>query len=189
VAGKTYAPKSPTDAIANGIALVNEDRKAHGLFLEQNVTVNTTITVLSGYCELGVIQRAREKAAVEKMIRDLRVKTPSAESIVANMSGGNQQKIILARWLPADTRLVIMDEPTRGIDVGSKSEIYQIMNDLTERGVAIIMISSELPEVLAMSDRVLVMREGTIVGELPRAAATEEAVMKLAVGDRAGVTS
>jgi ribose transport system ATP-binding protein len=188
VAGKPYAPKSPTDAIANGIALVNEDRKTHGLLLKQDVTANTTVTALGGYCKLGVIQRARETAAVEKITRDLRVKPPDPEFIVANMSGGNQQKVILARWLLADARLVIMDEPTRGIDVGSKSEIYQIMNDLTERGVAIIMISSELPEVLGMSDRVLVMREGTIVGEFPRAEATEEAIMTHAVGGQAGFT-
>jgi ribose transport system ATP-binding protein len=189
VAGNPYAPTSPTDAIANGIALVNEDRKTHGLLLEQDVTANTTIAALGAYCKLGVIQRARERAAVQKITRDLRVKPLNPEFIVVNMSGGNQQKVILARWLLADARLVIMDEPTRGIDVGSKSEIYQIMNDLTERGVAIIMISSELPEVLGMSDRVLVMREGTIVGEIPRAEATEEVIMKHAIGGRDGVTS
>jgi ribose transport system ATP-binding protein len=116
------------------------------------------------------------------MIEDLRIQTPHANFIVVNMSGGNQQKVILARWLSIDTKILIMDEPTRGIDVGSKSEIYQIMNELTKRGVGIIMISSELPEVLGMSDRVLVMREGTIVCELARAEASEEAVMKHAVG-------
>ena len=116
------------------------------------------------------------------MIQDLRIKTPGASSIVLNMSGGNQQKVIISRWLAIDTRILIMDEPTRGIDVGSKSEIYQIMNELTKRGVGIIMISSELPEVLGMSDRILVMREGTIVGELARADASEEAIMKRAVG-------
>ena len=116
------------------------------------------------------------------MIQDLRIKTPDADFIVVNMSGGNQQKVILARWLSIDTKVLIMDEPTRGIDVGSKSEIYQIMNELTKRGVGIIMISSELPEVLGMSDRIMVMREGTIVGELSRETATEEGVMKYAVG-------
>ncbi|HEX7624598.1 MAG TPA: sugar ABC transporter ATP-binding protein, partial [Anaeromyxobacteraceae bacterium] len=182
VAGAPFRARSPTEAIRRGIALVNEDRKAHGLFLKLNVTVNTTISALKWLCKLGVIQRAKESALVQKMIRDLRIKTPGASFIVLNMSGGNQQKVILARWLSVDTKILIMDEPTRGIDVGSKSEIYQIMNELTARGVGIIMISSELPEVLGMSDRVMVMREGTIVGELARAEATEEAIMKHAVG-------
>jgi len=182
VAGAPYEARSPTEAIRRGIALVNEDRKAHGLFLQQSVTTNTTIASLRSLCWAGVIRRARERTVVQKMIQDLRVKTPGADFIVVNMSGGNQQKVILARWLLADTRVLIMDEPTRGIDVGSKSEIYQIMNELTQRGVGIIMISSELPEVLGMSDRVLVMREGTIAGELTRAEATEEAIMRYAVG-------
>ncbi len=182
MAGKPYRPGSPTDAIRAGIALVNEDRKAHGLFLKLDVTFNTTITALKSYCKSGVIQRKREGAQVQKMIEDLRIKTPDAKFLVLNMSGGNQQKVILARWLSIDTRILIMDEPTRGIDVGSKSEIYAIMNELTSRGVGIIMISSELPEVLGMSDRIMVMREGTIVGELSRAEATEEAIMKHAVG-------
>jgi ribose transport system ATP-binding protein len=185
VSGQPYQARSPTDAIDRGIALVNEDRKAHGLFLKQNVTVNTTISALASMCRGGVIQRAKERSLVQKTIQDLRVKTPSADFIVVNMSGGNQQKVILGRWLLTHTKVLIMDEPTRGIDVGSKSEIYQIMNELTKRGVGIIMISSELPEVLGMSDRILVMREGTIVGELERAQATEEAIMKYAVGGEA----
>jgi ribose transport system ATP-binding protein len=182
VSGKPYRPRSPTDAIARGIALVNEDRKAHGLFLKLDVTVNTTVSALRSLCRLGVIRRARERALVRRMIEDLRIKTPGASFIVVNMSGGNQQKVILARWLSVETKVLIMDEPTRGIDVGSKSEIYQLMDELTKRGVGILMISSELPEVQGMSDRVLVMREGTIVGELPRAEATEEAIMRFAVG-------
>jgi len=119
---------------------------------------------------------------VRKWIKDLRIKTPSPEFMVVNMSGGNQQKVILARWLSLGIKVFIMDEPTRGIDVGSKSEIYQIMADLAEQGVAIIMISSELPEVLGMSDRVMVMREGMMVKELSRAEASEEVVMSYAVG-------
>jgi ribose transport system ATP-binding protein len=182
VGGAPYRPRSPTEAIGRGIALVNEDRKAHGLFLKLDVTVNTTVSALKSLCRLGVIQRGKERALVQKMIQDLRIKTPDAKFIVLNMSGGNQQKVILARWLSIDTKVLIMDEPTRGIDVGSKAEIYQIMNELTKRGVGIIMISSELPEVLGMSDRVLVMREGTIVGDLARAEASEEAIMKHAVG-------
>ena len=182
VSGKPYQATSPTEAIRQGIALVNEDRKAHGLFLKLDVTVNTTITALKSLCRFGVIQRAKENDLVQRRIQDLRIKTPDARFLVLNMSGGNQQKVILARWLSVAPKVLIMDEPTRGIDVGSKSEIYAIMNDLTSRGVGIIMISSELPEVLGMSDRIMVMREGTIVGELSRAEATEEGIMKHAVG-------
>jgi ABC-type sugar transport system ATPase subunit len=182
VMGKPYKGRSPKEAIARGMALVNEDRKAHGLFLKLNVTVNTTISGLKQLSRGGLIQRKKEAALVKKMIQDLRIKTPSPSFIVVNMSGGNQQKVILARWLSLNTRILIMDEPTRGIDVGSKSEIYQIMDELTKQGVGIIMISSELPEILGMSDRIMVMREGTIVGQLAREEASEEAIMKHAVG-------
>jgi ribose transport system ATP-binding protein len=182
VAGRPYKARSPSDAIRRGIALVTEDRKAQGLFLKLNVAVNTTISGMRQLTQMGILRRAKESALVSRMIKDLRIKTPNAAFIVVNMSGGNQQKVILARWLSVDTKILIMDEPTRGIDVGSKAEIYQIMDDLTKRGVGILMISSDLPEVLGMSDRVLVMREGTIVGELSREAATEEGVMKYAVG-------
>jgi ribose transport system ATP-binding protein len=119
------------------------------------------------------------------MIQNLRIKTPGPTFMVVNMSGGNQQKVILARWLSIGARIFIMDEPTRGIDVGSKSEIYQLMDDLTREGVGVIMISSELPEVLGMSDRIMVMRQGTIAKELSRAEASEEEIMKYAVGSAA----
>jgi ribose transport system ATP-binding protein len=182
MSGRPYKARSPKEAIARGIALVTEDRKAQGLFLKQDVTTNTTISGLKQFCRLGLIQRKREGAQVRRMIQDLRIKTPNSKFIVVNMSGGNQQKVILARWLSVNTKVLIMDEPTRGIDVGSKAEIYQIMHELTKSGVGIIMISSELPEVLGMSDRIMVMREGTIVGQLARAEASEEAIMKFAVG-------
>jgi ribose transport system ATP-binding protein len=185
VSGKPYKARSPQAAIRRGIALVTEDRKGQGLLLKQDVTMNTTISGLKFLTRGGLIRRAKEEAVVSKMIKDLRIKTPNAKFHVVNMSGGNQQKVILARWLSVDPKVLIMDEPTRGIDVGSKSEIYQIMDELTKRGVGIIMISSELPEVLGMSDRIMVMREGTIVGELTRDVATEEGVMKYAVGDLA----
>jgi len=180
--GQPYKPRSPKDAIAHGVALVTEDRKAQGLFLKLNVTVNTTISGLKRLCRFGSIQLGRELELVKKFIQDLSIKTPSPNFIVVNMSGGNQQKVVLARWLSIGTRIFIMDEPTRGIDVGSKSEIYQIMDDLTKQGVGIIMISSELPEVLGMSDRIMVMRQGMIVKELARAEASEEAIMNYAVG-------
>jgi len=180
--GQPYRPRSPSDAIARGVALVTEDRKAQGLLLKLNVTINTTISGLKHLCRYGIIQLSRELTLVKKFIQDLSIKTPGPNFIVANMSGGNQQKVILARWLSIGTRIFILDEPTRGIDVGSKSEIYQIMDELTKKGVGIIMISSELPEVLGMSDRIMVMREGTIVKELSRAEASEEVVMSYAVG-------
>lgn len=183
--GRPFRPRSPADAIARGIALVTEDRKAQGLFLKLNVAVNTTISGLRRLCRYGVIQLAQELGLVKKMIQDLSIKTPGPNFIVVNMSGGNQQKVVLARWLSIGTRIFILDEPTRGIDVGSKSEIYQIMDELTRQGVGIIMISSELPEILGMSDRIMVMRQGTIVHELPRAEASEAAVMNYAVGSGA----
>ncbi|HEU5098072.1 MAG TPA: sugar ABC transporter ATP-binding protein [Roseiflexaceae bacterium] len=187
ISGQPYKPRSPADAIQHGVALVTEDRKAQGLFLKLNVTVNTTISGLKQLCRYGVIQLSKELALVKKMIQDLSVKTPGPNFIVVNMSGGNQQKVVLARWLSIGTRIFILDEPTRGIDVGSKSEIYQIMDELTKKGVGIIMISSELPEVLGMSDRILVMREGTIVKELSRSEASEETIMTYAVGSAAAV--
>lgn len=182
ISGQQYKARSPQDAIHHGIALVTEDRKGQGLFLKLPVTTNTTISGLKRLCRFGLIRLSEEVNLVKEMIRQLSIKTPSPNFLVVNMSGGNQQKVILARWLSIDTRILIMDEPTRGIDVGSKSEIYQIMADLTEKGVGIIMISSELPEVLGMSDRIMVMRQGTVVKELSRAEASEEAIMLYAVG-------
>jgi len=182
ISGQPYKPRSPADAIHHGVALVTEDRKAQGLFLKLNVALNTTISGLKQLCQMGVIQFARELKLVKRMIKDLSIKTPGPNFLVVNMSGGNQQKVVLARWLSIGTRIFILDEPTRGIDVGSKSEIYQIMDGLTKQGVGIIMISSELPEVLGMSDRIMVMRQGRIVKELSRAEASEEAIMKYAVG-------
>ncbi|MFZ0530063.1 MAG: sugar ABC transporter ATP-binding protein [Propionicimonas sp.] len=180
--GKPYRPSSPRDAINHGVALVTEDRKRQGLLLKLQVYFNTTVSGLDRLTKFGVLQLKQEQTLVKDWIQNLRIKTPSPEFMVVNMSGGNQQKVILARWLSLGIKVFIMDEPTRGIDVGSKAEIYQIMADLAKEGVAIIMISSELPEVLGMSDRVMVMREGRIVKELAREEASEEAVMQYAVG-------
>ena len=180
--GKPYKPHSPAAAIRKGLALVTEDRKAQGLFLQLSVRINTTISGLRQLTRLGVINFGKELTLVKRMIQELRIKTPGPSFLVVNMSGGNQQKVVLARWLSVGTRIFIMDEPTRGIDVGSKSEIYQIMDELTKHGVGILMISSELPEVLGMSDRIMVMRQGRIVKELSRAEASEETIMQYAVG-------
>ncbi len=180
--GKPFKPHSPAAAIRQGVALITEDRKAQGLFLQLSVRINTTISGLRRLTRLGVINFGKELILVKRMIQELRIKTPTPSFLVVNMSGGNQQKVVLARWLSVGTRIFLMDEPTRGIDVGSKSEIYQIMDELTRQGVGIIMISSELPEVLGMSDRIMVMRQGRIVKELSRAEASEEAIMQYAVG-------
>jgi ribose transport system ATP-binding protein len=180
--GEPYNVRTPGDAINKGVALVTEDRKNQGLLLKLSVTFNTTVSGLDQLTRWGIIKMKEELDLVKEYIRQLSIKTPAPSFLVINMSGGNQQKVVLARWLSRGVRVFIMDEPTRGIDVGSKSEIYQIMADLAEQGVGIIMISSELPEVLGMSDRIMVMREGRIAHELSRAEASEEAIMLHAVG-------
>ncbi|PKQ23432.1 MAG: D-xylose ABC transporter ATP-binding protein [Actinobacteria bacterium HGW-Actinobacteria-5] len=185
--GQPYRPRSPRDAINHGVALVNEDRKKEGLLLKLQVFFNITVSGLDRLARYRVLRLKDEKSLVAKWIESLRIKTPGQNFMVVNMSGGNQQKVVLARWLSLGIKVFIMDEPTRGIDVGSKAEIYQIMSDLAEQGVAIIMISSELPEVLGMSDRVIVMREGRTVKEINRAEATEELVMQYAVGHEEAV--
>lgn len=185
LAGQPYKVTSPADAIGRGVALVTEDRKRQGLLLKLSVTINTTISGLKKLTRNNIIRLKDELNLVQRFIKQLSIKTPGPSFLVVNMSGGNQQKVVLARWLSIGTRLFILDEPTRGIDVGSKSEIYQIMADLAAQGVGILMISSELPEVLGMSDRIMVMREGRIVKQLSRAEASEETIMHYAVGSGA----
>ena len=186
VAGKKVAIRSPTDAIDHGIALLTEDRKAFGLFPGQSIAFNTTIASLQSISTrlTGVIEAARERTLVEKYVAQLGVKTPDIDTVVGTLSGGNQQKVIVARWLNASPTIFILDEPTRGIDIGAKVEIYKLLNRLAGEGVAIIMISSELPEILGMSDRILVMNEGAIVAEFTRETATKEAIMEFATGTR-----
>ena len=182
VDGKAVKINSPQDAIGYGIGLVTEDRKQQGLVLGMAIRENTTLANLGALSTLGFIRQKEEKSVSEKYRGDLSIKTPSIEQAVQNLSGGNQQKVVLAKWLFTGSKVLIFDEPTRGIDVGAKSEIYKLMNELAAQGVAIIMISSELPEVLGMSDRILVMHEGKITGELSREEATQEAIMHLATG-------
>jgi len=186
IAGNKVDIRSPADAIDHGIALLTEDRKALGLFLGQSIAFNTTIASLQTISSrsIGLIDAARERALVENHVARLVVKAHDIDSIVGTLSGGNQQKVILGRWLNAGPKIFILDEPTRGIDIGAKVEIYKLLDRLAGEGVAIIMISSELPEVLGMSDRILVMREGAIVAELTRANATREAIMEFATGAR-----
>jgi ABC-type sugar transport system ATPase subunit len=180
--GREITPKTPRDAIAAGIGLLPEDRKRQGLVLALSVCENIGLPNLSRWSRLGIVSDRRQWAAAERWVTDLRIKTPSAAERVVRLSGGTQQKVVLARWLAADARLLVMDEPTRGVDVGAKVEIYELMNKLTDGGAGILMISSDLPEVLGMSDRIYVMRHGRIQAELDATKATEERVLQAALG-------
>jgi ribose transport system ATP-binding protein len=167
---------------ARGIYLVPEDRRAEGLVVGMTVRENVTLPSLDRYSVLGLIRRARERVAAEAQIASLAIKTPSVETVVANLSGGNQQKVVLGKWLSLSPKVLILDEPTRGVDVGAKAEIYRLTRDLAGRGAVVLMISSDMEEILHMSDRVAVMHEGRITGVLDREYCTEENVMNLAVG-------
>jgi len=179
-------PSDPFAAIEAGLALVPEDRKRQGLVLEMSVGANLSLASLKRDAWGGWLNRRRERSISDEMIGRLRVKTPGREQVVRYLSGGNQQKVVLGKWLAMEPRVLLMDEPTRGIDVGAKQEIYELMEELALRGVAILFVSSEMEEVLRMSDRLLVMHEGRIAGELDRAVlegvAGEESVMRLATG-------
>ena len=182
VAGKTLAINTPHDAISAGIALVPEDRKQYGLIVEMTVSENLSLAGLRTQSRRGLIDRAAERALADRMIQHLGIRTPHRDQIMQYLSGGNQQKTVLGKWLAVEPRVLILDEPTRGIDVGAKAEIYQHMDALAAKGVAILMISSEMEEVVTMSDRVLVMHEGRLAGELHRDQLGEEAIMQLATG-------
>ncbi len=181
--GKPVALGRPRRTIDMGVALVPENRKLQGLVLSQSVRDNTSLVVLDRLRGFLLIDDWRERELVAKLVQDLDIKTPSVEQEVGYLSGGNQQKVVLAKWLCSAPKLIIMDEPTRGIDVGAKAEIYHLMRELADRGTSIIMISSELPEVIGMSDRILVMSRGRIAGELSRKEATEERILTLAIGE------
>ncbi|WP_180955030.1 sugar ABC transporter ATP-binding protein [Bacillus sp. V3-13] len=182
--GKEISISSPSKAIEKGISLVPEDRKEMGLFLEMSIRDNATMSSLDNYISFGLINSKTERDKVQKYINDFRIKTTDPEKKVINLSGGNQQKVVLARSTSTLPKLLILDEPTRGVDVGAKSEIYKLMYKLASEGVGILMISSELNEVLGVSDRILVMRNGTIAGEISREEATSELVMQYATGQR-----
>ncbi len=175
--GQRLRPHDPQAAIAAGMGLVPEDRRKQGLVMQLSVGRNATLTLRDSLARFGLINATRERAAGEDWSRRLQVKTGSQDLPVATLSGGNQQKVVLAKWLATDPKLLIVDEPTRGIDVGTKAEVHRLISDLAGRGIAVLMISSELPEVLGMADRVLVMREGRITATLDRADATAERVM------------
>jgi rhamnose transport system ATP-binding protein len=189
--GRPVTIDSPERARALGIGYVPEDRRRHGVILEMSVASNATLATLRAVSRFGFLDFRRERASARRFVEQLGIKTASLETPAGNLSGGNQQKVALARWLAASPSVLILDEPTQGVDVGAKAEIHRLMSELAGRGLAIVMISSELPDVLGMSDRIAVMHGGAIVGELDRATATQEAILELALGHVAapGATS
>jgi len=180
--GKPLKISLPSDAIRNGIGYLPEDRKAAGLYLDMGVKVNIEAANLPAVSMGGFIMPNRERSMARDYVKQLNISTPHIEQDVRRLSGGNQQKTPVAKWLAIQPQVLIVDEPTRGVDVGAKSEIHRLLRELAENGIGVIMISSELPEILGMSDRVLVMREGNIVADLPGSAATEEEIMTYASG-------
>lgn len=184
IEGKEVSIKTPADGIKNGMALLTEDRKKTGLFLQLTVRENISMPTIAPLgSKLNWVSLSKEKSEITSYIDRLHIKTPNMEQIIRNLSGGNQQKGLIARWILTHPKILMMDEPTRGIDVNAKAEIYALMNELVEKGITIIMVSSELPELLSMSDRIMVMREGHVAGFLDKKEEqTEENVLKLAFG-------
>ncbi len=182
VKGSPRQIRSPRQAIRMGIGLLTEDRKTQGLILGLSVKDNICLPSLDFFAKLGIIDRRKEDSAVKPVVSELRIKTPSLQQKTVYLSGGNQQKVVMSKWLLSKADILFFDEPTRGIDIGSKVEIYQWMNRLTAEGAAIVMISSELPEILGMSDRILVMHRGQITNELSREEATQELILHYALG-------
>ena len=184
--GQAVNPTSPAHAISLGIGLVPEDRKLQGLVLGMAVQGNVSLANLGSVTTAGVVRGGRERQVAAEYIEKLAIATPGPTQLAGNLSGGNQQKVVLAKWLFAQSRVLIFDEPTRGIDVGAKQEIYKIMRAVVDSGASVIMISSELPEILRMSDRIMVMHEGKVAGFLDATEASQERIMTLATGDRSG---
>ena len=180
--GESYEPKSPRDAIDAGLYLAPEDRKRHGLVLPMSVAQNTSLPDVGNYKPVGWLHRSKEKQVAETEVKRMRIKTPTVAMRVVNLSGGNQQKVVLGKWLAMKPRVLILDEPTRGIDVGAKAEIYRTMDELASAGMTILMVSSDMEEVIGMSDRVAVMHERKLKAVLPRSQATQAAIGSLMTG-------
>ncbi|MBM6615159.1 sugar ABC transporter ATP-binding protein [Desemzia sp. RIT804] len=180
--GEKIQIKAPSDAIRQGIGFLTEDRKVEGLILDYSIRDNISLPSIDGFKKHFLIDTKAEEDFTGMLVKRLNIKSMSQEDPTSSLSGGNQQKVVLAKWVGIGSKVLILDEPTRGVDVGAKREIYQLMNELAERGVAIIMVSSDLPEILGVSDRVIVIHEGKLAGELPKAEATEEKIMTLATG-------
>ncbi len=185
--GEPIKIKEPKDAIKHGIALVTEDRKEEGLVLPMSVKQNITLSSLKSVSSGPMMKRNTEKQVADDMIKSLKIKTHHRNQLVETLSGGNQQKIVLAKWLLTNPTILILDEPTRGIDIGAKTEIYKLMDHLTKEGYSIIMISSEMPEVLGMSDRIIVLSEGKVMGTLSPKEATQEKILSLATANKVEV--
>ncbi|MFY9971542.1 MAG: sugar ABC transporter ATP-binding protein, partial [Roseiarcus sp.] len=185
VDGRALQLRSPRDAVRAGLCLAPEERKAQALLMKRSVRDNISLAVLQRLSRWCVVNRREERKLAERYLRELHIRTPSIEQEVATLSGGNQQKTVLARWLARESKLLILDEPTRGVDVGAKADIYAIIDRLASRGVAVLVISSELPEVLGLADRIVVMKGGTVSGTIDRADATEEKILGLAILDKA----
>jgi ABC-type sugar transport system ATPase subunit len=181
IEGRRVAIRSPQDAIAAKLALAPEDRKAEGVVLGLSVAHNTTLSCLPKIERMGFLQPGLERELVENYVNRLRVKTPSIEQLIVNLSGGNQQKVVLAKWLATDPKVLLLDEPTRGIDINAKKEIYALIDELAQSGLGVVMVSSELPEILGIADRILVLCEGRKTAEFSRAEATEEKLVKAAL--------
>jgi ABC-type sugar transport system ATPase subunit len=179
---KTVDIRTPQDAIKAGLGYLPEDRKLQGLFLKMAIRTNISSANIASISQNGFIQDRMEIDLSQQFVKQLNIRTPSINQFARNLSGGNQQKVIIAKWLAVKPKVLIVDEPTRGVDVGAKIEIYNLLRDMAADGVAIVMISSELPEILGMSDRIVVIREGHLAGELDRVDATEEKIMEMATG-------
>ena len=185
VDGQALQLRSPRDAVRAGLCLAPEERKAQALLMKRSVRENISLAVLQRLSRWHVVNRGEERQLAERYLRELHIRTPSIEQEVATLSGGNQQKTVLARWLARDSKLLILDEPTRGVDVAAKAEIYAIIDRLASRGIAVLVISSELPEVLGLADRIVVMKGGRVSGTIERADATEEKILSLAILEKA----
>ena len=183
--GSPVRIKSPSDAIARGMAYVPEDRRRHGVVQDLPVATNISLAILQRIARGGLIDFSAERKLAEEFVKSLGIKTATVGSLAGTLSGGNQQKVAVARWLATKPSVIILDEPTQGVDVGAKSEIYRLMTDLAKQGLAILMISSDLPEIFGMADRIVVMHAGTVVGEMDRVTATPEQILGLALGPRA----
>jgi ribose transport system ATP-binding protein len=179
--GQPLAIDSPQEAIHHGVCLVPEDRRRHGVVAAMSVRENVTLPGLTSYARFGLVDRAAEERAASRITKEVTVKAASIESPVATLSGGNQQKVALGKWMARRPRVIVFDEPTQGVDVGAKAEIHRLIRGLADDGAAVMMISSDIDEILAHSDRVAVMHDGRITGILPRADCTAEAIMQLAV--------
>jgi ribose transport system ATP-binding protein len=172
--------KSPADAISYGISLLPEDRKVQGLLMNMALDFNLTLQILKDITVKGFLSSSKEQKATDEYVKAINIITPSHKQLVRNLSGGNQQKVIIAKWLANNSEIIVFDEPTRGIDVGAKAEIYKLMDEIASRGKSIIMISSELPELIGMSDRTIMMHESEIVGELMREEMDQEKILLMA---------